>query len=139
MGSEMCIRDRGGAGSIIGVNSIEDIVGGHVYVGITAIIGGIFHIFTKPFGWARRAFIWNGEGLLSYALGGICVASFIASTFIWFNNTAYPSEFYGPTNAEASQAQSFTFLVRDQRIGANVGSTMGPTAVSYTHLTLPTR
>ena len=30
----------GGAGSIIGVNSIEDIVGGHVYVGITAIIGG---------------------------------------------------------------------------------------------------
>ncbi len=77
----------GGAGSIIGVNSIEDIVGGHVYVGITAIIGGIFHIFTKPFGWARRAFIWNGEGLLSYALGGICVASFIASTFIWFNNT----------------------------------------------------
>ena len=50
----------GGAGSIIGVNSIEDIVGGHVYVGITAIIGGIFHIFTKPFGWARRAFIWNG-------------------------------------------------------------------------------
>ena len=90
-------------------------------MGITAIIGGIFHIFTKPFGWARRAFIWNGEGLLSYALGGICVASFIASTFIWFNNTAYPSEFYGPTNAEASQAQSFTFLVRDQRIGANVG------------------
>jgi len=80
----------GGAGSIIGVNSIEDIVGGHVYVGITAIIGGLFHIFTKPFGWARRAFIWNGEGLLSYALGGICVASFIASTFIWFNNTAYP-------------------------------------------------
>jgi len=128
----------GGAGSIIGVNSIEDIVGGHVYVGITAIIGGIFHIFTKPFGWARRAFIWNGEGLLSYALGGICVASFIASTFIWFNNTAYPSEFYGPTNAEASQAQSFTFLVRDQRIGANVGSTMGPTGLGKYLMRSPT-
>jgi hypothetical protein len=44
--------------------------------------------------------------------------SFVASAYIWFNNTAYPSEFYGPTNAESSQAQSFTFLVRDQRLGA---------------------
>ena len=43
-------------------------------------------------------------------LDGICVASFIASTFIWFNNTAYPSEFYGPTNAEASQAQALLSL-----------------------------
>ena len=49
----------GGAGSIIGVNSIEDIVGGHVYVGITAIIGGIFHIFTKPFGWARSCLLYT--------------------------------------------------------------------------------
>ena len=106
---------------MVGVNSVEDIVGGHYYVGIIELIGGHFHMQTKPFGWARRAFIWNGEALLSYALGGICVASFYASVFVWFNNTAYPSEFYGPTNAEASQAQSFTFLVRDQRIGAKVG------------------
>ncbi|MBA0706399.1 hypothetical protein Golax_018511, partial [Gossypium laxum] len=32
-----------------------------------------------------------------------------------------------PTRPEASQAQVFTFLVRDQRLGANVGSTQGPT------------
>ena len=78
-------------------------------MGITAIIGGIFHIFTKPFGWARRAFIWNGEGLLSYALGGICVASFIASTFIWFNNTAYPCLLYtspSPRDVEESRMPS---------------------------------
>ncbi|MBA0780505.1 hypothetical protein Gotri_004598, partial [Gossypium trilobum] len=37
-----------------------------------------------------------------------------------FNNTAYPSEFYRPTGPEASQAQAFTFLVRDQRLEANV-------------------
>ncbi|KAI5405651.1 hypothetical protein KIW84_052423 [Lathyrus oleraceus] len=43
-----------------------------------------------------------------------------------FNNSVYPSEFYGPTGPEASQAQAFTFLVRDQRLGANVGSAQGP-------------
>jgi photosystem II CP43 chlorophyll apoprotein len=36
--------------------------------------------------------------------------------FVWYNNTAYPSEFFGPTGPEASQAQAFTFLVRDQRL-----------------------
>eukprot|EP01037_Dinobryon_pediforme_P020405 gene20405-21021_t len=43
-----------------------------------------------------------------------------AAVFVWYNNTAYPSEFYGPTGPEASQAQAFTFLVRDQRLGANI-------------------
>ena len=45
------------------------------------------------------------------------------------NNTAYPSEFFGPTGPEASQAQAFTFLVRDQRLGANVASAQGPTGL----------
>jgi photosystem II CP43 chlorophyll apoprotein len=46
--------------------------------------------------------------------------------------TAYPSEFYGPTGPEASQAQAFTFLVRDQRLGANVASAQGPTGLENT-------
>jgi photosystem II CP43 chlorophyll apoprotein len=29
-------------------------------------------------------------------------------------------ELYGPTGPEASQSQAFTFLVRDQRLGANL-------------------
>ncbi|XLR40608.1 hypothetical protein S83_025268 [Arachis hypogaea] len=33
------------------------------------------------------------------------------------------------TILEASQAQAFTFLVRDQRLGANVGSAQGPTGL----------
>jgi photosystem II CP43 chlorophyll apoprotein len=52
-----------------------------------------------------------------------------AAVFVWYNNTAYPSEFYGPTGPEASQAQAFTFLVRDQRLGANVASAQGPTGL----------
>jgi photosystem II CP43 chlorophyll apoprotein len=51
------------------------------------------------------------------------------SVFVWYNNTAYPSEFFGPTGPEASQAQAFTFLVRDQRLGANVASAQGPTGL----------
>ena len=45
-----------------------------------------------------------------------------ASVFVWYNNTACPSEFFGPTGPEASKAQAFTFLVRDQRL-ANVTHT----------------
>ncbi|KAF2294731.1 hypothetical protein GH714_015781 [Hevea brasiliensis] len=39
-------------------------------------------------------------------------------------------EFYGPIGPEASQAQAFTFLVRDQRLEVNVGSAQGPTGIS---------
>lgn len=128
----------GGSGWIVGVNNMEDIIGGHIWVGLICIAGGIFHILTKPFGWARRALIWNGEAYLSYSIGAVSLMSFIASCYIWFNNTAYPSEFYGPTNAEASQAQAFTFLARDQQMGANIGSSQGPTGLGKYLMRSPT-
>ena len=56
----------------------------------------------------------------------------------WFNNTAYPSEFYGPTGPEASQSQAFTFLVRDQRLGANIASAQGPTGLGKYLIRSPT-
>ncbi|KAL0291601.1 UNVERIFIED_CONTAM: Photosystem II CP43 reaction center protein [Sesamum calycinum] len=49
-----------------------------------------------------------------------------------------PIEFYGPTGPEASQAQAFTFLVRDQRLGANVGSAQGPTGLGKYLMRSPT-
>ena len=119
----------GGEGWIVSVNSMEDIIGGHIWVGFICIAGGIWHILTKPFGWARRALVWSGEAYLSYSLGALALMGFIASTMVWYNNTAYPSEFYGPTGPEASQAQALTFLIRDQRLGANVGSAQGPTGL----------
>lgn len=119
----------GGEGWIIGVDNMEDIIGGHIWIGLICIAGGIWHILTRPFGWARRAFIWSGEAYLSYSLGALSMMGLIAACYVWFNNTAYPSEFYGPTNAEASQAQSFVFLVRDQKLGANIGSAQGPTGL----------
>lgn len=128
----------GGEGWIIGVNNMEDIIGGHIWVGLICIFGGIWHILTKPFGWARRAFIWSGEAYLSYSLGALSLMGLIAAAFVWFNNTAYPSEFYGPTNAESSQAQSFVFLVRDQKLGANIGSAQGPTGLGKYLMRSPT-
>ncbi|KAH0651767.1 hypothetical protein KY284_031679 [Solanum tuberosum] len=73
--------------------------------------------------------IIGGHAYLSYSLGALAVFGFIACCFVLFNNTAYPSEFYGLTGPEASQAQAFTFLVRDQHLGANVGSAQGPTGL----------
>ena len=48
---------------------------------------------------------------------------------VWFNNTVYPSEYYGPTGPEASQSQAFTFLIRDQRLGASVAQAQAPTGL----------
>ncbi len=119
----------GEAGWIVGVNNLEDIIGGHIWMGGVLIAGGIWHIFTQPFKWTHGIFTWSGEAYLAQSLGNICGQAFIATAFIWFNNTAYPSEFYGPTAAEASQAQALTFVVRDQRLGADVGSAQGPTGL----------
>ncbi|QHO60136.1 Photosystem II CP43 reaction center protein [Arachis hypogaea] len=127
-----------GEGWIVSVDDLEDIIGGHVWLGSICILGGIWHILTKPFAWARRALVWSGEAYLSYSLGALSVFGFIACCFVWFNNTAYPSEFYGPTGPEASQAQAFTFLVRDQRLGANVGSAQGPTGLGKYLMRSPT-
>jgi photosystem II CP43 chlorophyll apoprotein len=81
----------GGEGWILSVNNMEDVIGGHIWIGITCIAGGVWHILTKPFGWARRALIWSGEAYLSYSLGALSLMGFIASCFVWFNNTVYPS------------------------------------------------
>ncbi len=119
----------GGVGNIVGVNNLEDVVGGHIWIGIICISGGIWHLLTKPFGWSRRASIWSGEAYLSYSLGALSLMAFIATNFVWFNNTVYPSEFFGPTGPEASQAQALTFIIRDQKLGANIGTSQGPTGL----------
>jgi len=128
----------GGDGWIVSVDNMEDIIGGHIWIGTSLIFGGIWHILTKPWAWARRAFVWSGEAYLSYSIAAVSLMSFIACCMSWFNNTAYPSEFFGPTGPEASQSQAFTFLVRDQRLGANVASAQGPTGLGKYLMRSPT-
>jgi photosystem II CP43 chlorophyll apoprotein len=78
------------------VNNLEDVVGGHIWVGAICILGGIWHIWTEPTKWAKGLFVWSGEAYLSYSQAALAYMGFFAAYFVWVNDTVYPSVFYGP-------------------------------------------
>merc|ERR1719264_1226143 len=71
----------GSEGWIISCNNLEDLVGGHYWVGILLIMGSLWHIQTRPFGIIIRGFTWSGEAYLSYSNAAISSCAFIAAVF----------------------------------------------------------
>ena len=79
------------------VNNLEDVVGGHIWIGAICIIGGLWHMSTAPLAWAKGLFVWSGEAYLSYSIGAVSLMAFVATLFVSVNSTVFPVEFYGPT------------------------------------------
>ena len=94
----------GGGGFVISVAGAEDVAGGHFWLAFLIALGSLWHLQSSPLPAAARCFVWAGEALLSYSLSALSLAGFTAAVFSWYNNTAYPSEFLGPTAPARSRA-----------------------------------
>jgi photosystem II CP43 chlorophyll apoprotein len=77
------------------VDNLETIIGGHIWVGVACIGGGIWHIVNQPFSWANKFFTYNGHAILSYSLAGVALMAFTSGYFVAFNDLAFPPELYG--------------------------------------------
>ncbi|MEM9007048.1 MAG: chlorophyll a/b binding light-harvesting protein, partial [Cyanobacteria bacterium P01_F01_bin.86] len=79
------------------VDNLEDVVGGHIWIGLICILGGVWHIRTTPAAWAKNLFVWSGEAYLSYSVGAVSLMAFVATLFVSVNSLVFPTEFFGPT------------------------------------------
>lgn len=90
------------------VDNLEDVIGGHIWISLILIAGGVWHIVVPPFIWIRRIFpIANGEEILSYSLLGLALMGFISAVFIGYNTTVFPPEFYGTDRVGLANIQFF--------------------------------
>ena len=96
---------------MVAVQNLEDVIGGHILIGVLEIAGGIWHIISTPFGWARQLLKIDGEAVLSYSLGGLSFMGFLSAYFVAVNHTVFPDVFYGVDRLAAANVQFFLGLV----------------------------
>ena len=87
------------------VNNLEDVIGGHIWIGLMCVVGGAWHITTEPLSWAKKAFTYNGHAILSYSLAGVALMAFTSGYFVAFNDLVYPEVFYGVERTEFAVVQ----------------------------------
>ncbi|WP_414528849.1 chlorophyll a/b binding light-harvesting protein [Nodularia chucula] len=102
---------KDGSWNILGmasVDNLEDVIGGHIWIGSLLIFGGAWHILVSPFNWVRRILpIENGEEILSYSLLGLALMAWISAAFVGYNTTVFPREFYGSERLGLANIQFF--------------------------------
>ena len=91
------------SGGMAAVDSLEDIVGGHLWMGLILVLGGAWHTTTQPREWAKQLLVWSGEAYLSYSLAGLAYMGLLAAYFVTVNTVAYPEVFYGSYVAPLDQ------------------------------------
>ncbi|MEM1239205.1 MAG: chlorophyll a/b binding light-harvesting protein [Cyanobacteria bacterium P01_H01_bin.26] len=92
------------------VDNLPDIVGGHLWIAVICILGGIWHTVRAPFGWFRQRFIYDGHVILSYSLAGVGLMALISIFFI-FNETVYPVEIFGDNRLNMAVIQGLLGVV----------------------------
>ncbi|MEL6161405.1 MAG: chlorophyll a/b binding light-harvesting protein [Cyanobacteria bacterium J06627_32] len=84
------------------VSNLEDVIGGHVWIGLLLIGGGIFHILVKsPIIVPIKL---NADAILSYSLGALAFMAFVSWAFVSHNTTVFPPELYGTAQTRGRAA-----------------------------------
>ncbi len=99
------------------VDNLEDIIGGHIWVGVACLAGGAWHIVKEPMGWFKNSFTYNGHAILSYSLAGVALMAFTSGYFVAFNDLAFPTELYG---ADLSSFAGVQFALCGTFLGGHV-------------------
>ena len=92
------------------VSTLQDIVGGHIWIGTLEILGGIWHIQKPPAPWSRWLLKINAHAILSYSLAGVAWMAFLSCVFI-YNPLVFPAELYGTDKTALSNVQFLLGLV----------------------------
>jgi photosystem II CP43 chlorophyll apoprotein len=75
------------------VNNLQDVVGGHIWIGVLLLAGGVWHILIKlPIIVPIRL---NADAILSYSLGALAFMAFVSWAFVSHNTTVFPIDLYG--------------------------------------------
>ncbi|NJK39705.1 MAG: chlorophyll a/b binding light-harvesting protein [Oscillatoriales cyanobacterium RM2_1_1] len=89
------------------VSRLEDVIGGHIWIGTLLIAGGTWHIVSTPFPWAQRLIPIQADAILSYSLAALAFMAFVSTAFVGFNTTVFPVEFYGNSRLGLADIQFF--------------------------------